>query len=942
MTGNIFLETNEISVGETDNVVLVPVVRTGDLSGVANVQIGVTSDTATAGSDYIAVDGIVTFQSGQDRVLVSVDIVDDNLSESTEDFIVSLINVDSGTLQAPRTTRVGILDDENPVVDPPTPPLESDYSVVQETLIDGLTNPIAMEFSPNDSSIVFIAEKGGKVRVFDTDTDSFQADFLDLSTIVNERQDRGLLDIAFHPNFPDEPYVYAFYVVDPAEAAGQTGNAGLDGGGNRYAHVVRFTADAATNFTSVVPNSAEIIAGGAGQSAADISGGGAVDSTSNLGFAESGLDANGNYIDDYIKVDSRSHAGGSLEFGPDGALYISIGDGTSFNAVDQRSLSVQDINSLSGKILRVDPLTGQGLTDNPFYQAGDSVDSNSSKVYQLGLRNPFSMSFDVEGRLIITDTGWNAFEEINSGGPGANFGWPFYEGGSDGQLLQTGGYRDLPAAQAFYAEVAAGNIDITAAYAGFSHTGSAPGFQVQSIVGADDLISSGNYPDSLQNHYIFVDFSQGEVYAIDSNDRRDVKFLYQADGGFGPVHFKQGPDGFVYAVDLVGGAIRKLVISEPTGAAPILNGTLAANFFNVPGDVSDLDQVNFAAAPIHSETVTEIQNLAGSGAFYTGGPTDLFAARYQGSFNLPNSGAFTFYLNSDDGAELYIDGNLVVDNDGLHADRLVTSTIALDQGAHTIDVRYFERTGFATLDLDWSGANFARTQLTIDPTVVNENVTSDVPFVTQFLNGIGDHDVFSIDGASANYNWGPTEDGTGIVVWGSTGFDLLFGYETIRFSDQDVDIAPDVPVGNEFFDDPSSQQSITGTVADETFVVDGLSTTYQWGPTLDGTGTVIWNAQGFDLLFNIEHIRFNDRTVDLVDTGVGQTFNDDPNVNQSLTGGSGVDRFVYAANSTDYNWGPTLDGAGVVIWNATNFDLLFDFEEIAFDDQTVQVSDVLV
>ncbi len=151
----------------------------------------------------------------------------------------------------------------------------------------------------------------------------------------------------------------------------------------------------------------------------------------------------GEYIRDYLKVDSRSHAGGSLEFGPDGALYVSVGDGTSFNYADPHSVSVQDLDSLSGKILRVDPETGRGFTDNPFWEQGLSLDSNQAKVYQLGLRNPFAMAFDENGQLFIGNTGWNSWEAVFTGQAGANFGWPFYEGGDNGVLLTTPVYRDF-------------------------------------------------------------------------------------------------------------------------------------------------------------------------------------------------------------------------------------------------------------------------------------------------------------------------------------------------------------------------------------------------------------------------------------------------------------------------------------------------------------------
>ena len=136
-----------------------------------------------------------------------------------------------------------------------------------------------------------------------------------------------------------------------------------------------------------------------------------------------------------LKVDSRSHAGGALAFGPDGALYVSVGDGTSFNFADPRSFYVQDLDSLAGKILRIDPITGSGLADNPFVEPGADLAANRSKVWQLGLRNPFTMNFDETGQLFISEVGWAKWEEINSAGAGANFGWPFYEGGDNGVLV---------------------------------------------------------------------------------------------------------------------------------------------------------------------------------------------------------------------------------------------------------------------------------------------------------------------------------------------------------------------------------------------------------------------------------------------------------------------------------------------------------------------------
>ena len=95
------------------------------------------------------------------------------------------------------------------------------------------------------------------------------------------------------------------------------------------------------------------------------------------------------------------------------------------------------------------------------------------------------MGFDQDGQLIITNTGWNSWEEIESGPPGANFGWPYYEGGDNGVLLRAPGYQTLPSAPAFYAAVDSGAITITPAFRAMAHASSEPGFQNQAITGGD-------------------------------------------------------------------------------------------------------------------------------------------------------------------------------------------------------------------------------------------------------------------------------------------------------------------------------------------------------------------------------------------------------------------------------------------------------------------------
>jgi glucose/arabinose dehydrogenase len=826
MTGRIFFESAEISVSEASGIVNVPIVRTGDLSGRVVIEFSTSAGTAAAGQDYVSRSGTAILEPGQSRVLVPVAITNDTTGEPTETFPVSIINVSSGTLSAPRTTQVSILDDETPANDPTDPPFVSDYDVTLNDKFKGFATPIAIEFSPvAGNKTMFVAEKGGFIKTVNIDTGA-TAVMLDISSKVNSAGDRGLLDIAISPDLQKNPYLYAFYTVDPADTAGKTGNAGPDGGGNRFSYVERFTLDAATGYTTVVPNSGTVILGKGGQTLADISGAGEIDSTSNFTAKDSELNAAGTgFKSDYLKVDSLSHAGGALEFGPDGKLYVSVGDGTSFNAADARTVSVQDVNSLSGKVLRVDPVTGAGLADNPFYD-GENLDATSAKVYQLGLRNPFSMSFDQTGQLFITETGWNSYEEINAGGAGANFGWPYYEGGDKGQLLKTPGYQDLPSASQFYQSVESGATKIAPAFRAFSHLSVDPGFQLQAIVGADDVIRSSAYPAALQNDLVFADFSQGEIYAVDVNNSSELKFLKKLDG-LAPVHYSLGPDGFLYYVDIVSGNIGRL----------------------------------------------EIKTKEGGGG---GGTQPLF-------------------------------------------------TLAQDK-----------------------------------------------PAETQFLDGgLTTAEIFGINGNQADYGYGPTLDGKAIVVWKGDTFDILSGYDAIRFLDNQVALTelgkslpktgdgtvepppppppPPPTTGVTVNDVATKNQYEVGKTALDIFAINGKSTDYGFGLTQDGQDHVVWKGSTFDILVDFEQIKFTDKTVTLTAPGstggdptpppppAGKLYTDKPTVNQTVTGNTSKDIFVVKGKSTDYGYDFTQDNKDHVVWKGAAFDILIDFEQIKFDDVTIDL-----
>ncbi len=588
VTSNVFLRDTELQVGETAGSVTEHVIRTGSLTDPVTITYGITGDTATAGQDFVGGGGTVTMAAGVSDVSIPVQILDDTVAEPTEVAVLSLIEVRGATLWAPRTSRISILDNETPAPPPPPePPLVSNYNVSLVPVVTGLDQPIKFVFSPLNSSTAYIAEKSGIIEVADIKTGTTKV-MLNIQNEVNDYGDHGLMGIALHPDFANNPYIYAFAVIDPPDTAGKTGNAGPDGGGNRYAQVLRYTADAATGFTTIVPGSRVVLEGAAGQSLNDINGHGQTDFTDP---ALAGETASDQYIDparpaptvvngfkqDYLKDDSASHIGGAMAFGPDGDLYVSVGDGTSYNFADPRAPNVQSLDSFSGKILRIDPMTGQGLADNPFVLPDTSLSSNRAKVYQLGFRNPFSITFDAEGRLFVANTGWNSWEAINMGGPGANFGWPYYEGGDGGVSLKAPSYRDFASAQTFYAGVANGSTQITPAFRAFSHDSADPGYQVQAITGGAVVYTGSVYPAEFKSDYFFSDFSGGKILTVDANDRSSLKFLYQGGSSNVPVDYVQGPDGYVYYSNVGTGEIGRMLITAlppplPPGGATIGSG----------------------------------------------------------------------------------------------------------------------------------------------------------------------------------------------------------------------------------------------------------------------------------------------------------------------------------------------------------------------------------
>ena len=300
----------------------------------------------------------------------------------------------------------------------------------------GVTQPTGITFSPQGT--MFIITNPGVVRIYDGA--SLHVDpFLDLSDEVNSDYSRGLLGIALHPGFlPDggaTSWVYLLYTVSPV--------LGED---------LAFDEDDKYSFSRLTRYRAT---GGGGEIRADLS-------SRQVLLGNQMSDGS---VPDCIASVHDSHSNGSMHFGEDGSLLIATGDGAHYDLVDTGGFDApgfddwthpktglkgptpadqdagafrsQDLRSLSGKVLRIDPETGWGYASNPFYD-GDPT-SNASRIWALGLRNPFRIlrfprtgSVDPAagdpGVLAIGDVGYSTWEEMSLCTGGENFGWPCEEG----------------------------------------------------------------------------------------------------------------------------------------------------------------------------------------------------------------------------------------------------------------------------------------------------------------------------------------------------------------------------------------------------------------------------------------------------------------------------------------------------------------------------------
>lgn len=315
----------------------------------------------------------------------------------------------------------------------------------------GLVRPAALEIAPDGR--IFVAQQGGQLRVI-KDNALLPTPFATLD--VDSSGERGLLGVAFDPDFARNQFVYVYHTV-PA-----------NGSTPAFNRVSRFTASgdvAAANSRATILN----------------------------------LDA---------LSAATNHNGGAIHFGPDGKLYVATGE-------NARAANAQSLNNRLGKILRINS-DGSIPADNPF---DAQATGDNRAIYALGLRNPYTFAFDSgSGRLFINDVGQDAFEEINIGVAGANYGWPGLEGES---------------------------TDPRFASPVFAY-GHGPGNELGFAISGGDFLAgpSGSLPEGYSGDYLFGDFINKWIRRYDSATDTAAPFATEISGF--PVDLRVAPSGTVY------------------------------------------------------------------------------------------------------------------------------------------------------------------------------------------------------------------------------------------------------------------------------------------------------------------------------------------------------------------------------------------------------------
>jgi len=456
--------------------------------------------------------------------------------------------------------------------------------------------PTGMAFTPGGS--ILVAERAGRVIHHDGLTQQ-ATPVIDLTDEINENGDRGLLAIATHPGFVADngptSWIYLLYTVSPVP--GQ--DLGFDEDDKySFSRLTRYRLDTVAGDVVAVLGSRAILLGN------QLPDGSVPDAIASL---------------------HTSHSNGSLLFADDGSLLLSTGDGAHYNfmdvggsdpagfddfvhpvtslrgptPIDQDSgaFRSQDLRSLAGKILRIDPATGLGYASNPFFDG--NATSNPSRIFALGLRNPFRFSL-VPGTgsmnpadgdpntLIIGDVGWEKTEELNLCEGGENFGWPCKEGAVAEPMYDA---YQRPANPHNYPDcqttppgvitdplVSWGHSNPSLLFPTGIHTDGngmpMSGFSGSCAIGGAYYLAGGSYPAQYEGRYFFFDYADQWLKTMEVDAQNAPTGLHDFGEGLGRVVsvMRNPANGDLYCLALADPANpegRILWLRYDTNATPI-------------------------------------------------------------------------------------------------------------------------------------------------------------------------------------------------------------------------------------------------------------------------------------------------------------------------------------------------------------------------------------
>jgi glucose/arabinose dehydrogenase len=356
-------------------------------------------------------------------------------------------------------------------------------AVTLERVFAGLAfdHPVAMVQPPSDRSTWYVIEKAGMVFMFDnSDSVMSTTESLDIRSAVDDAGEGGLLGIAFHPSYSGSGDVFLYYTAT-----------GPDISTPLVSRISRFHAG---SDGLIAPSSESVILS--------------------------------------IKQPALNHNGGDIKFGPDGYLYIALGDGGGGGDPFGNS---QDTGTLLGSILRID-VDGDAPYTIPAGNVFASSATDAPEIFAWGLRNPWRFSFDEHtGDLWAGDVGQGDWEEIDFVVTGGNYGWNVMEG-----------THCYPPGTACESTGFVAPVFVYGRSEGYSVTGG--------------YVYRGAGMSGYFGHYIFADWGSGKFWSFDTSFSSPAA-VELADTGLRPVSFAQDENLELYVLDYSGGGIYRLIKS---------------------------------------------------------------------------------------------------------------------------------------------------------------------------------------------------------------------------------------------------------------------------------------------------------------------------------------------------------------------------------------------